>query len=708
MSHCRLRTDDAQTAHRRSNRGKKKQHLTHFSTTSCRPPTAYQPDSSEFGSSTDDYDICLASGDTVDPLLLCSALIQDGTPGQDNPLDPLLVECESTPGNFCFVNLQIVRFAGGDQTLEFFVIGLDSSEILDPGEIIPGDAIVGHAALDDVISTAAINADDPSNDDIAPYSSHGPSTITFPSPVVRPTPTVTGIDNVTVSSAWGGPVPFAGTSAAAPHIAGIAALMLEAAPPLTPSQVKAELQSTATDRGAAGFDNIYGAGLANAANAVPTNQAPTANSVSPSSGSGTGVTFGYAVSDPDGYQDLTGMQMLINETLAGANSCWLFYRPASNELYLQNDAGSAWLGPETVGTGGLLQNSKCEVNAGTSSVSPSGTDLMLNLTVEFPQGGAKTNWLWVDDTAGQTQGWKQVGTWTAVGTGNHSPAADSVTPSSGIGANVTFNYAVSDLDGYQDLTGMQMLINETLVGANSCWLFYRPASNELYLQNDAGSAWLGPETVGTGGLLQNSKCEVNAGTSSVSPSGTDLILDVAVEFSQAGNKTNWLWVDDTAGQTQGWKQVGTWTVPGAGNQPPTANSVTPSSGSGMGVTFGYAVSDPDGYQDLTGMQMLINETLVGANSCWVFYRPASNELYLQNDAGSAWLGPETVGTGGLLQNSKCEVNAGTSSVSPSGTDLILDVAVEFPQAGNKTNWLWVGDSAGQTPGWTFLGTWIAN
>ena len=61
---------------------------------------------------------------------------------------------------------------------------------------------------------------------------------------------------------------FGGTSAAAPQVAGVAALMLSANPDLTEVQVRTILQQTATDMGPAGFDNTYGFGLVNAHAAV--------------------------------------------------------------------------------------------------------------------------------------------------------------------------------------------------------------------------------------------------------------------------------------------------------------------------------------------------------------------------------------------------------------------------------------------------------
>ena len=54
---------------------------------------------------------------------------------------------------------------------------------------------------------------------------------------------------------------FFGTSAAAPHAAGVAALFLQARPGSTPIQIYAALENTAIDMGASGFDYDSGFGL---------------------------------------------------------------------------------------------------------------------------------------------------------------------------------------------------------------------------------------------------------------------------------------------------------------------------------------------------------------------------------------------------------------------------------------------------------------
>jgi hypothetical protein len=139
--------------------------------------------------------------------------------------------------------------------------------------------IVGHAAAASCISVGAINASSP--EIIASYSSHGPSRIysynaggTPISSVDRATPSICGIDEVQtyigsdLPSHWppGNPV-FKGTSAAAPHIAGISALLLQLNSSLNWQQTKDILTWGATKvsgMGGQNFTNAYGFGRVDA------------------------------------------------------------------------------------------------------------------------------------------------------------------------------------------------------------------------------------------------------------------------------------------------------------------------------------------------------------------------------------------------------------------------------------------------------------
>jgi serine protease len=61
---------------------------------------------------------------------------------------------------------------------------------------------------------------------------------------------------------------FNGTSMAAPHVSGVAALVFGKNPTLTPFEVESILESTATDLGPLGYDPTFGWGLVNATEAL--------------------------------------------------------------------------------------------------------------------------------------------------------------------------------------------------------------------------------------------------------------------------------------------------------------------------------------------------------------------------------------------------------------------------------------------------------
>jgi hypothetical protein len=94
-------------------------------------------------------------------------------------------------------------------------------------------------------------------------------------PEVRVKPGITAPDGVDTTFFYSGTdrnsngVPdFSGTSAAAPHAAGVAALLLEADPTALPGDIYTALRSTAIDMGSPGFDQDSGYGLIQADAAV--------------------------------------------------------------------------------------------------------------------------------------------------------------------------------------------------------------------------------------------------------------------------------------------------------------------------------------------------------------------------------------------------------------------------------------------------------
>ena len=120
-----------------------------------------------------------------------------------------------------------------------------------------------------VLGLAAIDQADPGTDTAETFSSRGPTND------LRNKPDITAIDGVAVTGNGGFPVPFFGTSAAAPHAGAIAALVLQCFPALKSGEVgdnpaadratlRSKLTSGLPDLGTAGVDTTFGAGRMNA------------------------------------------------------------------------------------------------------------------------------------------------------------------------------------------------------------------------------------------------------------------------------------------------------------------------------------------------------------------------------------------------------------------------------------------------------------
>ncbi len=155
-----------------------------------------------------------------------------------------------------------------------------SSSILAPGNVA------------DVVTVGAIDWAHYTTGPIEPYSSQGPTNDG------RAKPDLVAPDNVTTGTSPY--TSFAGTSGAAPEVAGAAALLLSANPSLTEAQLRAELVSQTVPMGS---QYIYGHGRLVLSPPTPANQPPSAIfSFAPGAPLvGNVVTFNAsASSDPDG------------------------------------------------------------------------------------------------------------------------------------------------------------------------------------------------------------------------------------------------------------------------------------------------------------------------------------------------------------------------------------------------------------------------
>jgi serine protease AprX len=164
----------------------------------------------------------------------------------------------------------IVQAAAKKGIISVFAAGNDG-----PGK---NTVAKGPNSLESVITVAAAckSEDSCGKGKIADFSSRGPQVdIAAPGDnIYSALARASAFGPIGSHSPPGGPadavdyVGLSGTSMAAPHVAGIVALMLDANPKLTRAQVEKILIKTAVDRGDKGFDTSWGFGMVDAYAAV--------------------------------------------------------------------------------------------------------------------------------------------------------------------------------------------------------------------------------------------------------------------------------------------------------------------------------------------------------------------------------------------------------------------------------------------------------
>jgi type II secretory pathway pseudopilin PulG len=232
----------------------------------------------KFGSSGNDYDLYLF--DMSDwSVLANSTYIQNGT---DDPLEAF--SYTNTGGTTIDAEIDVYNYSAAEtKTLEVFIYPENGATVY-ANNIDPVDSIFGHPAVPGAIAVGAVRYSDPNN--IEFFSSQGPVTISYPSPVTRAKPDLCGVDGVLITGAggfgsWDGSnYRFYGTSAAAPHIAAIAAQLWGAFPSKTGDETRTTLYSSAVDLGSAGYDSVFGYGRADALDAFEALVPPKYSNVS--------------------------------------------------------------------------------------------------------------------------------------------------------------------------------------------------------------------------------------------------------------------------------------------------------------------------------------------------------------------------------------------------------------------------------------------
>jgi len=202
-----------------------------------------------FGASTNDYNLCVHDpADIPSSPLFCSMNPQTGI---QNPTEGLAITRSPSPPTPGTLGVRINKVGmAAPRVFDLFILGGVMNEFRVPEGSVPNKGDAGGG----VISVGAVNWQTPTI--IESFSSRGPTNDGRLKPeLVAPNGVATSFPGGSVFN------PFFGTSAAAPHAAGLAALLLGKVPSLTPRQLGRALQDATLDLGPLGPDNTYGHGL---------------------------------------------------------------------------------------------------------------------------------------------------------------------------------------------------------------------------------------------------------------------------------------------------------------------------------------------------------------------------------------------------------------------------------------------------------------
>jgi hypothetical protein len=430
-------------------------------------------------------------------------------------------------------------------------------------------------------------------------------------------------------------------------------------------------------------------------------------SVTPSSGSGAASSFAATYLNAAGIDDFGYVYLRLGTTPSAsgpANTCMVRYEPATRILALRTDSGAQWM-PATIGAWSYLQNNQCLVIVGHSYAQTTDQTLTLTVDVQFANAsvGALHTSLYATSLGGPVTGWQELGSWTV-------PApvltADSVLPSSGTGAQQTFEFQYTHASGAAQITSATASFAPSAFYGGFCSPSYTPSTNTLSLYNPS-SGLTSSGVLGTVGTLTNPDCSIDLASSTAVVDGNTLTLTLPLTFTASFGGPKQIWMSALgSGATASSIHRGDWIVPGASltlNQLQPGGVVTTASGRSQVFAGHYSASL--GVADIAFAYMRIGSSVM--NGCVILYDAVAGLLSLRSDAGP-FLPGQPLGAPGTLQNSQCSIDLANSVAVTTPYTLELFVAATFSPsyAGSKPTGLLATDSGGFTAGWAPRSSWV--
>jgi len=499
-----------------------------------------------------DYDLYI-----LDP---SSNVIASSTKHQTGTEEPTeSVQISATVSGTYSIRIQGV----GSKRLELFNLYQNISPA------VASSSILAPANAAEVVTVGAIDVSSYTTGPVEPYSSQGPTNDG------RTKPDLCAPDNGTTGTAPY--TTFPGTSGAAPHAAGAAALLLSAQPTLTGSALKTQLLAQTIPMGAA---NVYGNGRLVLQPLTQPNQSPTASfTFSPTSPQvGTSVSFNASgSSDPDGTITLYAWDFDNNGTTdaTGITASRSFGAPGTYtvRLTVTDDDGATGTTTRQVSVA-TVPNQSPTASFTFSPTSPQvGTSVSFNASGSNDPDGFLTLYAWDFDNNGTTD-------------------ATGITTSRSFGAPGTYTVrlTVTDDDGATGTTTRQVSVATVPNQSPTASFTFSPTSPQVGTSvsfNASGSN--DPD----GFLTLYAWDFDNNGTTDATG------ITASRSFGAPGTYTVRLTVTDDDGATgTTTRQVSVATVP---NQSPTASfTFSPTSPQvGTSVSFNASGSnDPDGFLTL--------------------------------------------------------------------------------------------------------------